>query len=208
MNNPQLTPHFLRGSNDARSYPKKTSICQRWFKFTQKFQGIQKSNIFARKSIESIVVVFFRTISDPKTSKRIGMFVGGPTTPHKDGGGEYSGFSGAEKSTRFSMPQGFASILVTNFRNLQEIRFVPFVFIFKKTLDVMDVIKLTLRFKFKSVFFVVGISLPMSHWHLHCFHQTFEREALKWLTRPPGSRRDVFSSRRSGTAFDVGGRPP
>ena len=113
MNNPQLTPHFLRGSNDARSYPKKTSICQRWFKFTQKFQGIQKSNIFARKSIESIVVVFFRTISDPKTSKRIGMFVGGPTTPHKDGGGEYSGFSGAEKSTRFSMPQGFASILVT-----------------------------------------------------------------------------------------------
>lgn len=49
MNNPQLTPHFLRGSNDARSYPKKTSICQRWFKFIQKFQGIQKSNIFARK---------------------------------------------------------------------------------------------------------------------------------------------------------------
>lgn len=45
----------------------------------------------------------------------------------------------------------------------------------------------------------------MSHWHLHCFHQTFEREALKWLTRPPGSRRDVFSSRRSGTAFDEGG---
>lgn len=68
MNNPQLTPHFLRGSNDARSYPKKTSICQRWFKFTQKFQGIQKSNMFARKSI---VVIFFSDAFWSKQSKRM-----------------------------------------------------------------------------------------------------------------------------------------
>lgn len=112
MNNPQLTPHFLRGSNDARSYPNNKTICQRWFKFIQKFQGIQKSNIFARKSI---VVVFFRAISDPKN--RSEWHAGGPTTPHKDGGGESSGFSGAEKSTSFSRKKedaaDFPSILVS-----------------------------------------------------------------------------------------------
>lgn len=101
---------------------------------------------------------FFRTHSDPKTSKRIGMFAGGPTTPHKDGGGEYSGFSGAEKSTGFAAAAD-ASISVTTSGIFRRFDSFP-LFSFSKTLDVMDVIKLTLRFKFKSVFFVVGISLP------------------------------------------------
>lgn len=87
------------------------------------------------------------------------MFVGGPTTPHKDGGGEYSGFSGAEKSHTGFAAAADASISVTTSGLFRRFDSFP-LFSFSETLDVMDVIKLTLRFKFKSVFFVVGISLP------------------------------------------------
>ena len=70
----------------------------------------------------------------------------------------------------------------------------------------MDVIKLTLRFKFKSVFFVVGISLPC---HIDIFTASTKLSNGKLLSDslvPQEADVDVFSSRRSGTAFDVGGR--
>ena len=137
--NPQLTPHFLRGSNDARSYPNNKTICQRSFKFTQKFQGIQKSNMFARKSI---VVVFFRTNGMLEVQQRLTKTEVVSTVASQE----------PRKAHVFRCRRCFN--FSNDFRNLQEIRFVPFVFIFKK------LIKLTLRFKFKSVFFVVGISLP------------------------------------------------
>ena len=153
MNNPQLAPHFLRGSNDARSYPKKTSICQRWFKFTQKFQGIQKSNIFARKSI---VVVFFPDAFWSKQSKRMACLLEVQQRLTKTEVVSTVASQELRKARVFPQKKedknADASILVSTsgiFRRCS------LCFRFQKTLDVMDVIKLTLRFKFKSVFLLL-----------------------------------------------------